>query len=293
MKTVSSVVRFGMILLALVAASSVEAQTSISKLPYTITKPGNYALFKSLNYVVPKTGAPTAAITINCDDVTIDLKGNTLSMDRELAKTVTFSGIFANERKHITIRNGIIKNFFRGVFLEGSTLAGSHLIEGLEVADCTFLGIQVKGRGSMIRDNFVNVVGRADGASIYLPERYGIHLTGAGISVLNNRVFEVIFNTTAANHTAYGIYMDAAESGIIKNNSVINTTQSISLVNTRGIKLNNCNGSILEDNRVTAYWTGFEFTACSNTVYANNTVGRAGGKYYTTDGSGVDGGGNK
>lgn len=293
MKTFSSVVHFWMILLALFAAGHVGAQTSISKLPYTITKPGNYALFKSLNYVVPKSGVPTAAITINCDDVSIDLKGNTLSMDRELAKTADFSGIFANERKHITIRNGIIKNFFRGIFLEGTTLAGSHLIEGIEAADSTFLGIQVKGRGSMIRDNFINVVGRANGASNYVTLRYGIHLTGAGISVLNNRVFDVTFNTSNANNTAYGIYLEAAESAVVKNNSVINTTQSVSLVNTRGIKLHNCAGSVAEDNRVIAYWTGFEFTLCSTALYANNSVARSANKYYTTDGSAEDGGGNR
>lgn len=282
-----------MILVLLISVSTVcHAQTSISKLPYTITKPGSYALRKSLVYAY-KSGQPLAAITVNCDDVKIDLLGNTISVDREISKLTETAGIFANQRNNVSIRNGAMKGFFRGVYLEGIN-GSNHLVESIEATDSTFLGIQVKGRGCIIRNNFVNGVGRAQGASNYTALRYGMDITGAACVVKNNRVLDVTPNTTNSNNSSYGIYIHDTEAAVIQGNDVMNTNQSFLNFNSRGIRLHNCISSVAEDNRVATYPAGFDFSSCDFTIYRDNTVTRSIQKYYNSTGTNAeDGGGNQ
>lgn len=277
------------ILLSVFSTFLANAQTTITKLPFTITKPGNYILRKSMVYN-HKSGLPLAAITINVDDVKIDLQGNTISIDRQISKTLETTAIFANERKNITIRNGRILNFFRGIYLEGSGNMGGHTVENIEVADSTFLGIQVKGRGSMIRNNFINVVGRDGGATSYTALRYGIDAMGAGIVVSNNRIVDVILS--GGSNSAYGIYVHNADSAIVERNYVLNTTSSVSFT-ARGIKLHICFGGVVSDNFVTAYPAGLNFTQCNSVIYRDNTVSRSISKYFNEDSTAEDGGGNK
>ena len=281
------------ILLVLIIGTSTlcHGQTSITKLPCTITKPGNYALRKSLVYA-HKAGMPLAAITINCDDVKIDLLGNTISIDREISKTYETAGIFANERNNLVLRNGSLKGFFRGIYLEG-TNGSNHLVDGIEVIDSTFLGIQVKGRGSIIRNNFVNVVGRSQGASSYTALRYGMDIIGAACVVKNNRVLDITPNTASVSNTSYGIYIHDSEAAVVLGNDVINTNQSFLNFNSRGIKMLNCYAGVAEGNRVTTYPAGFDFSGCDFTIYRDNTVTRAIQKYYNSAGTNAeDGGGN-
>jgi|GEM_PF-1946452 len=279
------------LIVLLLAGTSVQAQTSITKLPYTISKPGSYALRKSLVYGFKST-SPLAAITINSDDVKIDLLGNDISIDREISRLNETAGIFANGRKNITIRNGVLKNFFRGIYLEGSNLTGGHLVEQIEAADSTFLGIQVKGRGSVIRNNFVNVVGRDGGATSYVLLRYGMDILGSGVVVSDNRVFDITLNSNSPNNNAYGIYVHDSDSAVIDGNRVLNTSQTFSLT-ARGIKVHNCFGGIVEDNQVIAYPAGFHFTSSEFTVYRDNTATRSLNKYWNEDSSADDGGGNQ
>jgi len=58
----------------LLASSIAQAQVGIQKLPYTIKKPGRYALSAPLTYK-----GLGAAITLEADDVSLDLRGRTIT----------------------------------------------------------------------------------------------------------------------------------------------------------------------------------------------------------------------
>jgi hypothetical protein len=105
-----------LILCAFVAffASTASADTTlgtpISKLPYTIKKPGKYRLMKNLtiadNLTIP------GAISVTVPGVVIDLNGYTIT--GPTVSTTNLNGISASAEK-VVIRNGTIYGFSRGV----------------------------------------------------------------------------------------------------------------------------------------------------------------------------------
>src|SRR3982750_207420 len=79
----------------------VEARTPISSVPLTISQSGSYYLTGNLKVALAAT-----AMTVDADNVTVDLNGFTISSD---ASPATGSGIVIGADRHdITIRNGFI-----------------------------------------------------------------------------------------------------------------------------------------------------------------------------------------
>ena len=104
--------------------------TAITTLPTTITVQGIYCLTGDL----ATSMTSGLAIDIQTNNVTIDLNGWKLGGLAAGAGTGTV-GIFAWARKNITIRNGTIRGFYRGILLnDGSpyTASQGHLIERSE-----------------------------------------------------------------------------------------------------------------------------------------------------------------
>ena len=81
--------------------------TAITALPYTITSPGLYYLSNNL------TSSETSnnAITVNADDVTIDLMGFCLTGPGKGSGTSNNGIMVAATRTNVEIRNGSIKAF--------------------------------------------------------------------------------------------------------------------------------------------------------------------------------------
>lgn len=294
MKTPLSSLRAALSLaLLLLSPSSLLAQIGITKLPYTIKNPGRYSLSAPLAYK-----GIGAAITITADDVSLDLRGRAITAVLANSLANETAGIFANGRKNITIRNGILKNFFRGIYLEGSNDTGGHLVEDVEVRDSTFLGIQVKGAGSVIRRNSVNTVGAAGGATSYLPYRYGIDVTGDSIHVSDNRIFNVFVNTSNINHTAYGIVIRGFSGAVIERNRLLNTPESLAPgFFPTGIHFASCKSSVAAANTLSQYAIGIGYSG-NNThtgnLYRDNTfIGNTSSAVFNLSGSTVtNGGGN-
>ncbi len=119
----SSPVLFAVVL----SASPVRAETvnctPINTVPAVITLPGVYCLTKSL--VTSMTSGN--AIDIQANNVVFDMNGHRLGgLGAGLGTNAR--GIYANNRQNITIRNGTVRGFLIGIFLEGSSGQG-HLIE--------------------------------------------------------------------------------------------------------------------------------------------------------------------
>ena len=102
-----------------------EKRIPISSVPFTITAPGSYYLTGNLTHDAASNG-----ITINANEVTIDLNGFTLASS-VLGGSAIFhpSGGLANGR--ITVRNGFVRGWTVGVRLEGN----NYRVEGVTASN--------------------------------------------------------------------------------------------------------------------------------------------------------------
>lgn len=252
----------------------------ITKLPYIISKPGDYALSKTLNY----TGN-TDAITVQADDVTIDLRGNLLNYAGTDGATITFAAILGVGRKNVTVRNGTIRGFFRGVFFEDNANSAGITVENIVADHCTFLGLQVKGRAAIVRHNRVRNVG---GSTAFTTQRYGIFLQSVGGMLSDNVVTDVRLDGATLN--SYGIFLTGSESLVAQRNSALNSQESANS-DTLGLYVENCPGAFIEGNRIARFETGLAIKTSLGLVFRDNTV-TSGLLTYNASSGVIDGGGN-
>jgi parallel beta-helix repeat protein len=112
----------------------VKPGTPISSLPVTITNPGAYYLTKSLT-----TTSPTA-ISINTNDVSLDLMGFTLDGDGIGIYGLQINPFISTQGNRVAVRNGVIRNFVTaGVVFTFPTT--NILIEDIVVQGCSQQGI--------------------------------------------------------------------------------------------------------------------------------------------------------
>ena len=143
-----------------------EPRTPISALPYTITNAGSYYL--ASNFVV----AGGVAITISTDDVTLDLKGFTITTTNNPAGG--FGIRLSGGRRNVDILNGNLQGggtnnggVFSGPgFLMGIDSTGANLnvrVSGVNVSGCQTRGINLgTGHSIVVAHCTVRTVG-ADG----------------------------------------------------------------------------------------------------------------------------------
>src|SRR6185436_7417404 len=109
----------------------------INYLPYTINQPGCYCLAGNLTTVLSSGNA----ITIDADNVYLDLDGHTID-NRGAGNSTAALGVYAYNRANVTVRNGAIRGFYTGVFLEASGSGlGGWLAEELTITDSKHVGI--------------------------------------------------------------------------------------------------------------------------------------------------------
>ena len=208
-------------LFVLTAAVTTPAQaettncTAITTLPFIINAQGVYCFTDKLSTNITLGNA----ITINTNNVAIDLNGFKLGGLAAGVNTLA-TGIYAKQRKNITIRNGIVRGFRFGIFLDDTspyTTSQGHLIEDILADQNTGVGIKVSGRANTIRRN--QVVDTGD-----MFDAIGIDVFGPGNDVLNNR----IATTTTVDNTsaAYGMRIAIADGSVVQDNRIGGTTDA-------------------------------------------------------------------
>lgn len=131
------------------ACQQVEPRTPISSIPFTITTSGSYYLTQNLS-----VGPNVAGITVNAADVTIDMRGFTLTGGGGAPGSA--SGIFSGY-DDLTVTDGTVKGFsgwgirgdgtgnhFRAVQAIGNGAVGIWANGGL-IEDCLARGNVVVG----------------------------------------------------------------------------------------------------------------------------------------------------
>ncbi len=197
----------------------------ITSAPVVISAQGVYCLKSNLGGFTQTSGN---IIDIQVNNVTIDLNGFKIGGNAAGESTGAI-GIYAENRINIVIRNGTIRGFGTGIYLN-ETIAdksSGHLLEDLIVEDNKIYGVRLEGKNFTVRNNrFVKTGGDAAGS------RYAI-------SVHNSRNFRIVGNHIADTNSggdAFGIRISASSIVEIANNAIFDTNgtnsdKAISLFN--------------------------------------------------------------
>lgn len=113
---------------------------SLADLPLSITQPGSYYLTESINYT-PTSGH---AISIDSDNVTLDLMGFTISG----TDATSVNGITAWARHNIEIRNGTVRDFAHGI--SESSDGSNYRIMNVRSLSNLRRGINLNGTGHTV-----------------------------------------------------------------------------------------------------------------------------------------------
>ncbi len=256
------------LVIALVAAfwmSTAGAETTvcteITTAPYTISTQGVYCLNGNLETNM----ASGNAITINVNNVVIDLNGHKIG-NLAAGPTTTARGIYANQRQNITIRNGTIRGFQYGIRLNDVspyTTSQGHIIEDIRADLNTLVGIQVQGRGNIIRNNIVVSTGRTD---LTDSSAFGIYIAGPGNHIINNDVNETKEHGTG---TAYAIAGEVCDGLVTDNNRVGNA--ALGTGTSYGIYLGAADDVLLTNNKIARLEYGIYFDA-STGAYMDSLI---------------------
>jgi len=219
--------------------SQAEPRTPITSVPLTITQSGSYYLTKNLT-------ATGTAITIQADDVTIDLCGFTLSGPNSGWSS---SGILIEDLpqsiiKNVEIRNGTIRDFGFGINASGD----HHRIIGVRLIS-NESGISMVHIGHLVTGCLVSWNGRLTSGYTW-----GIDISASGCIVSDNTV---VYNGSGAIGNVKGIVV--GEGCIVTGNTV----------SSNGIEA---------DGDVKGIEAGEGCTVTGNTVY-DNGVGASGDRY--------------
>jgi len=208
-----------------VIAGRVTVGTRITSLPCTITSPGYYYLTGNLSY------AGGNAITVNNDNVTIDLMG--FSLIGPSTGSLLYSGIYMNGRNNVEVRNGTVIGWHLGVS-EYSNGGSHHRMIGVRANGNTY-GIYLNGTDHLIKgctasqgtfgsgSGLVIGTGTIGGCTAMNFTKVDIY-SGFGIFVGGGTASgNVVANCTGT--SASGIY--ATGSATISHNQVSNCTTGI------------------------------------------------------------------
>jgi len=256
----------GLALGAAPAGAETTICTVISSLPYTISAQGSYCLDRNLSTAIT-TGA---AITINVDFVVLDLNGFKVGGGSGGFGTQA-SGVFALNHKNITIKNGNIRSFFRGVYLHDTSgnFTGSqgHMVEDIRADENTFAGIVVEGRGNLVRNNQVV---DTTGTTVNGPNSdiFGLQVAGPGSRVINNDSTETVGVGTGI---AYGIQLSSADGAVVENNRVSNSTLAPGA--STAISLSSGDDLLVVGNRMATMDSGVVFVSATGKYRDNLTSG--------------------
>jgi hypothetical protein len=188
--------------------------TKITSVPYTINAPGAYYLGGNLTYAGNSNG-----ITVNADNVTLDLMGFTLAYT---GSSIDNQGIFIWGRNNVEIRNGTVRGWPYGINDSTSMWprqVGNRVIN-IRVEQCR-TGVCLMGNGLLIQG--CTVLG---GSSFALQLENGI-IRGCLVKNCDQGIYAglgnavISGNVLVGNGAAYG-YGIVGGGGLVMGNEVSN-----------------------------------------------------------------------
>ena len=198
-------------LMFLVSTAIAEA-TVITSLPYTITKKGYYTISNNLK-------SSQNGIVVSADNVTIDLKGYTISGNG----IGNYYGIYMNRRSNVEIRNGTVRDFVNGIY-EDSADGNSHRVINVRVFATPDNGIYLSSSNNLIEGCTSSF---SDGWGIYAGDGsllIGNIANNNGQSGIGAGSGSTVKNNTAYYNQWYGIYLKGYS--LVDGNTAYNNNQA-------------------------------------------------------------------
>jgi hypothetical protein len=195
--------------------------TPITTLPTVITVQGLYCFTGHLSTAM----TAGAAIEIATNNVVLDL--NSFKLGGLAAGPGTLAtGIYADNRQNIIIKNGTIRGFLHGILLKHTGGSQGHIVEDIRADQNTYIGLFVGGAGNIVRNNQIVQTGGSTtfGATA---DAIGIYVTGPGPRVTNN---DVINSVKQGAGTEWGIYLNPVTGGLTIDNRITQVDQGIDYV---------------------------------------------------------------
>ncbi len=232
-----------------------------SDLPLSITEPNSYYLVEDIDF----TDA-NHAITIECDNVTIDLMGYTLKGP----DSGGYCGVYMNGRTNVEICNGTVRDFNCGIFEGNGTYGQDHRIIGIRATSNGQRGIYLEGTSHLVKDCTASDNGYSSGSNVY-----GIYAS-TGSTIIGNIVYNCGHSTTGSYCQVYGIR--ASKNCTVTGNTVYDNGDNATGTYVNGILAGasctitdntvNSNGSSA-GTTVHGISAGIGSTVTGNTVYGN------------------------
>ena len=265
-------------------------------LPLTINQSGSY-------YLTEDATAIGTAITVDVDNVTIDLMGYSLIGPGGGSTR----GILITEQKNVEIRNGTIRQFGYGIY-ENNALGAQHRVVDVRAVSNVITGINLIGFGHLVKDCTASE-NDAHGISVWA----GCTVTGntardnGGIGIFVTTGCTVTGNTaynnektgiaagTACTVTGNTLYLHNQSDAVDCAGISVNTGCLVKGNTLRSNKRNNIyligSDNAIEENLLTNSDNGIYFALTGN-FYTNNRVSGSITPYNDVPGTNVDGGGN-
>ncbi|MBI3882358.1 MAG: right-handed parallel beta-helix repeat-containing protein [Verrucomicrobia bacterium] len=189
--------------------TQIEPRTPIGTYGTNITVAGSYYLSGNLTSSLTNSDG----ITISTDNVTVDFNGFAIINTGGVA--TQSDGISFTARNNVTIKNGTITGFYRGIFANGDS--GGVVVENMRLATNYFRGIslllQMGAAGGIVRNNYAygtggTIVGLAD------QEIRSIEVSGAKFTIENNVVQHTYGKGLGG---GYGIFSTLGTNMVINN----------------------------------------------------------------------------
>jgi hypothetical protein len=236
--------------------------THITSLPYTIERQGVYCLTANLETSM----TPGNAITINTHNVVLDLNGHKLSGHKAGTDTQAY-GIYGLQRKNITIKNGTVRGFMCGIWLDDDpphTTSEGHIIENIRADANTYAGIKVVGCKNTIRNSKVISTGGSTYGSVNSAR--GILVSGPGNKIINNDIFDTKEQTSG--HT-FGVLVSGAYGSLVEGNRIENSALGKGM--SYGIYIITSDDVLVKNNRISKMNFGVYYSG-STVKYGDNII---------------------
>lgn len=247
-----------------------------SDLPLTITKRGSFYLTQDVNF----TDTTHHAITVDCNDVTIDLMGYTITGPN----STNYSCIYMNGRKNIEVRNGTVRDFYNGIY-EASYSGRGHRVINIRAVSNPNIGIYLVSRGNLVKDCTAVENGYGIYASI------GSTVTGNTASYNSGNGIYAEYSTVTGNtayyNSGYGIYAYYG-STVTGNTANLNKSSGIYASHRCNVIGNECSSNgfggdgagifafdnnRIEQNHVTYNDRGIDVDGTNNLIVKNSAYG--------------------
>ena len=209
--------------LLLVSATEAAAAepTSIDQLPSRITSPGTYRLAGDLQF----SQLRGSAISVEADDVTIDLNGSTLTGSTDPGTLAV--GIQGIDRRNVAITNGRIAGFYFGIDLRAGAdkSSHSHVVSDVVLSRNYYFGMRVAGADSEVRQCTILETGGTTRPQHTIP--HGVRMVGARNVMRDCRVIDLrLKQFDDGRGEIVGVHFDDAKDAVFERNLVVELISS-------------------------------------------------------------------